>query len=620
MPADLIDSVEGEPDILEDIRKWHKTASEAELENRTRAQESIDFRLGTQWDTDVLAKRAQWKLPSMVFNQCDTLISRVATNVISNLPFLTVFPEEENDLLAARSIHKIIKHIERVNDAETIYQNITENVLDGGFGYFRIRTEFSDYDTFDQRIIMEHIKNRFTVYFDPAATGDNYEDARYVIIEEVLERDDAEEQYGDINTDFNSDTMGVEFEKWFFDDKVRIAEVYYKEPITRTLLRLLAPSGKELVVFEDELSRLFKEPDDDTETNWRKVIELNGYQVIDEREHEGHRVMWVKVSGDEVLEGPTEIESDIIPVIKAVGKRVNNRGKDELYSLIENVKAPQKMLNYTLTTEIIMVSNQPKATWMAANDLVDGYEDVYRDSHHENVGLLMYKRNPAFPADKPELLPPPKSSQGYLNLVEFASRQIEDTSGVTDAFLGKKSNEVSGKAIQSRAAGSQMVNAVFGRNVLKAIAYGGKIMINMIGRIYKDTNKVIRVLGEADGFEYIKVNELVINPETGDIEILNDVSKNQYDYIVEASSNFKSKRRENVAVFTQMLQLSKDPLTAAFNMAQIARNMDIDNAEEIADKYMQLAGLGDAQGSAPNIEGNASVAERSEAAGTAIAT
>jgi hypothetical protein len=596
-------------DIIEKSREWFTTASKSEEENRHRAQESIDFRVGDQWDADVLQQRKDWKLPSMTFNQCDVLISRVASNIIQSLPFMTVIPEEESDLIGARSVHKIIKHIERVNDAESIYQNLTEDILDGGFGYYRIFTKFSDYDTFDQEIVMKYIPNRFTVYFDPAAKEDTYEDAKYVIITEVVEREEFEDQYGEDKWDefYSSDTNGTEFEKWFFDNKIRVAEVYWKEPVKKKWLRLLNQnSGSELVVDEDDIEKL-------------SLLEQNGYEVIDEREGDGFKVMWAKITGTEFLEDKIEIDSDFIPVIKAVGKRENIRGKEQLYSLIDNVKAPQQLLNYTLTTETIMVSIQPKAIWQAAEDLVEGYEDTYASSHHENIGLLMYKRNPAFPADKPELLPPPKSSQGYLNLVEFANQQIENTSGVTEALLGKKSNEVSGKAIQTRAAGSEMVNAVFGRNVLKAIAYGGRIMVNMIGRIYNDIDKVVRVLGEQDGFEYITVNNLVIDPESGEVNILNDVSKNKYDYIVEASSNFKTKRRENVANFFQMLQLAQNnPAVSAFIMSEIARNMDIDNAPGLAEKFLQLSGLAGAQGSPPNIEGNQDVTESAEARQTAV--
>jgi hypothetical protein len=595
------------PDIIEKAREWFRTSSQAEEENRLRAQDSIDFRVGDQWDKDVLASRDKDRLPSMTFNQCDVLISRVASNIIANLPFMTVIPEEESDLIAARSVHKIIKHIERVNDAEGIYQNITEDCLDGGFGYYRFFTRFSGYDTFDQEIVMKYIPNRFTVYFDPSAKEDTFEDAKYVIITETLSREEFEDLYGKNSWDdyYSSDVNGTEFEKWFLDDKIRIAELYWKEPMTRTKVRLISPSGNELVIYKDQEDKM-------------SLLKKNGYEILDERDDDSHKVMWAKITGEKFLEEKREVDSDFIPVIKAVGKRENVKGKDQFYSLIDNVKAPQQLLNYTLTTEAIMVSMQPKATWIAPDDLVEGYTDVYRNSHHENVGLLMYKRNPQFPGDKPELLPPPRSSQGYLNLVEFANQQIENTSGVTEALLGKKSNEVSGKAIQSRAAGSEMVNAVFGRNVLKAIAYGGRVLVNMIGYVYNDIDKVIRVLGDKDGFEFIKVNNLFIDPENGDVKILNDISKNKYDYVVEASSNFKTKRRENVANFFQMLQLAQsNPVAAAFTMAQIVRNMDIDNAESLAETYMQLAGLGDAQGSPPNIEGN--TADSAEARQTAVA-
>jgi hypothetical protein len=312
-------------------------------------------------------------------------------------------------------------------------------------------------------------------------------------------------------------------------------------------------------------------------------LEDNDYIINEVKDIEADEVWWTKAIGEHLLETPIKFECDYIPVVKAVGKRLIVEGKQEFYSLIENVMAPQSLLNYALTTESILVGTQSKATWLAADDLVEGYEDIYAKSHTENIAMLTYHRNFAHPADKPELLRPPASSQGYINLIEYANRKIEETSGVTEAFLGQKSNEVSGRAIALRAQSSESVVSDFGDNLLTAILYTGKILINMIGKIYTKPDHIVRIIGESNAIEYLKLNPLTLD-DKGELTILNDISRPKFDYVIDAATTHKTKRRENVANLLQIYQLSSNnPNVQAIILPEMIRNMDIENSAKLAD-------------------------------------
>jgi hypothetical protein len=592
--------------LLETIREQFEEVDRAELDNRARASKSIKFRKGDQWDDTIKAKRKAQDLPCTVYNQCDTLISRVKGSITSNLPLLVVLPEEQGDAENATNIQKVIKHIEKNSKFDSIIKDTAGDILDGGFGYWRILNEDSKTDMFGQEIVIKRIHNRFNVYFDPSAMEDTFEDAQYCFISEMMKREKFDELYPgrDIDSFFEKNSEGNFQDKWFYNGKVRVAEYFWKKPTKKNIAEIFHINGQRLVVeLNEEVTRQF--------------LEDNDYTINDTKEVDSHEVWWAKVTGEEILEGPTKFESDFIPVIKAVGKRLIVEGRQEFYSLIENVIAPQSLLNYALTTESLLVGTQSKAHWLSAEDLIEGREDVFAKSHQENVGVLTYTRNPIHPADKPEIIRPPSSSQGFINLIEYANRKIEETSGVTEAFLGQKSNEVSGRAIALRAQSSESVVSDFSENLITAVIYSGKILINMIGKIYSNPGQYIRIIGEGNTIEFLQLNPVALDDD-GELIILNDISRPKYDYVIDAAATHKTKRRENVANLLQIYQLSSNnPAVQAVILPEMVRNMDIEDSANLADSIAQALGGGTPQGSAPNaLAGDLN--EQAQARGQAV--
>jgi hypothetical protein len=580
---------------------------DAEQENRARAEASIEFSVGEQWPAEIKAAREKDKLPMLTLNLCDVLIWRVAGSIMANIPQLKTIPAESGDLEAALSIHKIIGSIERNSNAENIYKNVAVAALDGGFGYYRIMTQFPDDDTFEREIVMKYIKNRFTVRIDPDAELDNREDMDWAFIEETMKLEDFKRKYPKITPSyhFGESDEGTALEKWYYDSKIVVAEYYWKKPKTKTLLLVQDIGGKELTIEEGE--------------HTRAQLEENGIKIIEEREVKSHDVMWVKTIGKKILEGPRKIPCKYIPIVKVIGKEKVVKGKTQLYSLIEQVKSSQRLLNYAITTQAIMVSKQPKAVWLSERSLIERNLKDFKRSSKEDVGVLIFDRDPEHPQDRPERILPPVSSQGYMDLINFSNNKIEETSGINEATLGKRSNEVSGKAIQARMLGSEIVTSVFSDNLIKGILHGGRILIDMIGRVYTDLDKVIRILGEDDTISYLKVNTIVRDADDPEkFEVENDISKGKYDYVIDASTSYKTRRRENIANYTLMLQLLVNhPVAQTVVASQIVRNMDVDNANEVAALIMSSLQQG-GQGSSPNIEGNQTPTDSAVARRTAL--
>jgi len=54
-------------------------------------------------------------------------------------------------------------------NADTAYDTAVQHATIGGFGYFRLGTEYCSDDSFDQEIRIRRIQNPFSVYTDPFA-------------------------------------------------------------------------------------------------------------------------------------------------------------------------------------------------------------------------------------------------------------------------------------------------------------------------------------------------------------------------------------------------------------------------------------------------------------------
>jgi len=138
---------------------------------------------------------------------------------------------------------------------------------------------------------------------------------------------------------------------------------------------------------------------------------------------------------------------------------------------------------------------------------------------------------------------------------------------------------MSGKALNGQQMQVDLTNFDLYDNLTKSIAHVGKILLDLIPKIY-DTERVMRIIGD-DG----KPDLLTINQLSAVGRVMNDVTVGQYDVVMETGPGYNSKRQE--AVDAMMPLLAKPEL---FNVAGdlVFRNMDFPGAETIADRLAAL--------------------------------
>jgi hypothetical protein len=100
----------------------------------------------------------------------------------------------------------------------------------------------------------------------------------------------------------------------------------------------------------------------------------------------------------------------------------------------------------------------------------------------------------------------------------------------------------------------------------------------------------VRVLGDDGGAKWKQLYQEVTDPETGQLVVLNDISRGKYDVTVTVGPSYATQRMEAVDAFTQLAAQigSAAPGLAPLLAYQAVKNLDLPGSEEI-DKALRKA-------------------------------
>lgn len=553
-----------EQDILNEALKRYQSAEDAESENIEQALDDVKFRNNDMWDDRDLVERTAQGRPCLTVNKLEQRISQVTGDQRMNRMGVVV-----RDMSNANSFGKydlaqvmsgLIKEIEYRSDAKSAYDTAFDHAVGHGFGYARIITEYADDDTFDMDIRIKRIINPFRVRLDPNAEGAVKEDARWGFISSMVDKD----EYPGSDWTFGK---GDEFQYWQEEDKVRIAE-YFRLVDEDVLLWLVdgetirvAEPGKDI---RDELLKKGVNPERE-----RTVIMPC--------------CEWYKMSATKIYEHK-RFPSRFIPIIPFYGMELCVDGKIIRRGLIRYAKDPQRIYNYTRTASVEQVALTPKAPYIMEEKQLGDHKNLWENANKENYSVLPYKHVPGVPPPQRQM--PPQPSAGWLQESMLADQDIDAASGMYKASLGAPSNERSGKAINARKMEGDVGTFHFHDNRAKSLLHIYRILGDMIPRVY-DTARLVRIrqYDEVKGKEEdepIKLNETIIDKETGKPVKVYDLTAGKYDYAVDVGASYTTQRQMASESMMELIQYA--PQLADRILDIIARNLDWPGADEIADR------------------------------------
>jgi len=554
-----------------------------ENQNRILAVEDIEFANNVgigQWPEEIKEERKNDKRPCLTINKLRKFIKLLVGEQRQNRVAIKVKPvDDESDPAIATIIEDIIRMIEYNSNADIAYDTAFEHAITGGFGYFRIITDYSSEDSFDMDVRIKRIRNPFVVYFGPADEYDK-SDAKWCFITEKISKTEFQEQYPDIApVNLDSPQTGEIYEKWFTPDKVRIAEYFYKEPAEKTIVQVNDGSAVELndIVTENFLTS-------------------KGYSIVKKRKVKTHKVMWSKICGNEIIEGPTEWIGKYIPVVPILGDEINVEGKIIYKSLIRDAKDSQRMYNYWLTTATEKIALTPRAPFLVTPEQIAGHETMWNEANIKNKPYLFYNETTSA---KPQREPSPEIPTGIINQLNICDNDLNDTIGIFDPALGERSNERSGKAILARQKRSDLGTFSYIDNMRRSMVYAGKILIDIIPRIF-DTERTLRIRNFKGDEALVTINKTIFD-NSGKEVVLYDITKGKYDVWADVGPAYSTRRQEAVDAMLQFIQYAPALATVVGDL--IAKNMDWPGADEFAERLKKLLPPQISQQQAPLSEG-----------------
>jgi hypothetical protein len=564
--ADYQDQDSSEDTRINDAKKFLNLCNDVDSNNRAEALDDVRFCAGDQWPVDVQNSRVLESRPCLTINKVDAYVRQICNQIRQQRPRIKVQGmNNEADAKLADILSGVCRHIEYQSSADVAYDTASEYAVKMGWGYFRVMTDYISPDSFEQEIYIRPIDNPFTVYFDPNSQLPDGSDAERCLITTVVSKKTFRAMYPGKNDGqgFTSRGTGDSDSEWVTKEDVRIAEYFYT---VRTPAKLVLLSDG-TSVFDDELPEA-------------GVLAEAGITIIERRDTYKKQIKWCKLTAMEILE-ERDWAGKYIPVIPVYGQSCIIDAKHKKFGLVRMAKDPQRMYNYWTTALTESVALAPKAKWLMAEGQDEGHENEWAQANIKAMPVLRYKQTDTEGriASAPTRLQPEPPPAGIISATQGMSNDLMTVVGIYDPSQLPQGN-MSGKAIAGQQQQVDMVNFHYYDNLTRSIAYCGRIILDLIPKIY-DTERVMRIIGADEKPEIITLNQRVTTEE-GVEKILNDVSVGRYDVVMDTGPGFATKRGE--AVEAMMTLLAADPNLMATAGDLIFRNMDFPGADIIADR------------------------------------
>jgi LysM repeat protein len=466
--------------------------------------------------------------------------------------------------------------------ADEAYDNAFEEAVGGGFGAWRLRTEYEDDEDEEnerQRIRIEPIFDAdSSVFFDLNAKRQDKSDARYCYVLYSMTMDSYKAEWGDDPATWPKTIHQYEFD-WATPDVVFVAEYYRVEDGTETIRIFRNIDGSEEKYRQSEFT------DDDT---LEETLMAMGSVEVRQRRIKRKRIHKYIMSGSRILEDAGYIAGKCIPIIPAYGKRWFVDNIERCMGHVRLAKDAQRLKNMQLSKlgEISALSSVEKPIFTP--EQIAGHQVMWSEDNIKDYPYLLV--NPITgPNGETQISGPvaytksatvPPALAGLLQITEQDMQDILGNQGGAEEVV----SNISGKAVELIQQRLDMQTFIYMSNFAKAMKRCGEVWLSMAKDIYVEEGRKMKVIttdGETDMVELM----LPTVDESGRVVMLNDLSQANFDVDVDVGPSSSSKRSATVRALTGMLAITTDPETQQVLQAMAMMNMEGEGIWEVRDFF-----------------------------------
>lgn len=560
--------------IRDRVDKWEKYWTI----NRSLYYEWIEFVMGDQWREDESKLFERYNKIPLSVNKIGVLMNHLEGDQIQNTPNLQILPDEDVPAETAQARAALIKNISLNSDAKSVYQTAYGQAIVGGFGAYRIGTDYLHDESFDQEILIYGFEDPNRCYWDIAAKHKCKVDGMYSGYKTRVSRKWFRDKYGkDIESQIGTTAITEDSTMAFADDdSITIVDDFEREGKSTTIRKLSDGS----TVNDDQFKELER-----IKIDGKKYILKDGQPVtiLQKRDVVQYKIKHQLIAGDFILE-ETDFPSKQGPVIFVDQKSYyTKQGQQITRSFFKDVKDAQRYLNYLATQSayIMKISRYDQFIMPRKCAANPDSQQQWRDPSVVN-GALYYDETPS--GAKPEQLKPPELSASLIQQYDRTLIDIQSGTGLYNTQLGDLGNEVSGTAIENRnKRGSK--NTQNPRTSLDiAIATGGEIINEMIPIVYDTQRNLMLPMPESES-QRVAINKPA--DEYG-LQIENDMTKGRYKIRLKPGPSYEGQKEEGLQSLQLVLQADTSGQIFPMIADLYAENLPIDNNIELRNRLRTI--------------------------------
>lgn len=448
-------------------------------------------------------------------------------------------PREFGDLKTAEVLTKIALYELDRNKFPWVESQVFEDGLIQQRGYFSINMDYEE--DLNGAIKIEDL-DPLNVIPDPDAKSYNPKDWNYVIETKWLPLDTIKALYPKKYKELYMNVTAAESD-WGtggFDgaERNKFSEPYsdishYKTEAGDIYVRILEFQHIKVVrrdfYYDIENDVLTPVPDNISKRNAKKYASANNFEIVS---RVSKRIRYTIISRDTTLHddwSPYD-HFTIVPYFPIFRRGIT-------LGLVDNLTSNQDMMNKVYSQILHIVNTTANSGWIVEENSLTNMDIEDLEQEGAATGLVIEHKRAS---KEPRKIEPNQIPTGLKDIFNTSRGLHDQILGITEAFRGESTNEVSGQAIQQRVAQtgigltSVIDNLFYTRNLV------AEILLNLIQNFYTE-ERVFRIVSDMEIEEEDQEEELTINQEvreydeeTGEVvtNILNDVTVGKYDIVI----------------------------------------------------------------------------------------
>lgn len=562
-------------DRLSEADQWWAT-------NYESARQDVRFAYEDQWDEGDRSQRGN--RPTLTLNHLPQFIHQVTGNArqakfairvnqTGGMFDKLILRDGTTSMPRHEVMEGLIRDIEHRSRAHRAYCRAHQHAVESGIGWLGVYPHRDKDNPFEMELRIKHFKDRWSILIDPHCQEDDFSDARWVAQTVAIDHKEFKKRYPDsspLSWHPQSYSWTTHHKFWGQGDgRVAIVDYWWKEPMKRTAIKLMRETDT-MIVFEDDEGPVLDE------------LQEAGFEEVGRTEIMTDKVMYARLTYNEFLDGPHDWPSSFLPIVPVMGRQFNTQDSDNYVGLTRYTHDSQRMLNYWGSAATERTALAPKNPFLIDAEQIAGYEREWRDQQTANAFALVYNAREG--VERPTRDPGPAMPTAELQLLDTMRRMLQETIGLHDASLGRRSNEVSGVAIDARRSQGDTSTFEFTDELAHSISRVGDILCDMIPRIYSGPVTRRLVLPD-DTMAAVDLNHDMEDRGTGrTFRIALDGAR--YSCAVDVGPASTTQRQEFVRMLTELGQQVPEAMSVSLDL--IFKNMGIPYSAEISRRLKAL--------------------------------